>query len=166
MTGKKERKESMRLTTFFRLAAIFFLCCDFYSLQEQSLALEFIPIPVEVKTASTERIGADLFQTKTTKRLPNEKDSIQNAVRNLAGMIETVKKYVGAVNKGEKEADETIGRYLSDTLGAIPNLTAATIEDIIHTSSQDVALVEYLSWMVQTQLALSERLGTDCMPIL
>uniref|UniRef100_A0A7S3E2W7 MPN domain-containing protein n=1 Tax=Chloropicon laureae TaxID=464258 RepID=A0A7S3E2W7_9CHLO len=136
------------------------------SLQEQSLALEFIPIPVEVKTASTERIGADLFQTKTTKRLPNEKDSIQNAVRNLAGMIETVKKYVGAVNKGEKEADETIGRYLSDTLGAIPNLTAATIEDIIHTSSQDVALVEYLSWMVQTQLALSERLGTDCMPIL
>ena len=70
------------------------------------------------------------------------------------------------MNKGEKEADETIGRYLSDTLGAIPNLTAATIEDIIHTSSQDVALVEYLSWMVQTQLALSERLGTDCMPIL
>ncbi len=58
------------------------------------MALEFIPIPVDVKTASTERVGADLFQTKTTKRLPTEKDSIQNAVRNLAGMVDTVKKYV------------------------------------------------------------------------
>ena len=81
-------------------------------------------------------------------------------------MIETVKLYVDSVCNGKKEADATIGRYIADTLGVIPNLSPAAIADIIHTNSQDVALVEYLSWMIQTQLALSEKLGTDCMPIL
>ena len=136
------------------------------SLEETSLALEFHPIPVEVKTLSTERIGSELFQTKTTKRLPNESQTMQNAVRNLSGMIKSVKTYVSDVCEGKVEADSTIGRYISDTLGVIPNLTTETIDKIIHTNSEDVALVEYISWMVQTQLALSEKLGTDCMPIL
>lgn len=136
------------------------------SLLETSLALEFHPIPVEVKTLSTERIGADLFQTNSTKRLPTESQSIQNAVTSLSGMIDTVKAYVESVCEGKTEADVDIGRYISDTLGVIPNLSAEAINDIIHTNSQDVALVKYLSWMVQTQLALSEKLGTDCMPIL
>ena len=136
------------------------------SLLEQSLALEFHPIPVEVKTEGTERIGADLFNSKSTKNLPTESQSIQEAVKSLTGMIETVKLYVDSVCNGKKEADATIGRYIADTLGVIPNLSPAAIADIIHTNSQDVALVEYLSWMIQTQLALSEKLGTDCMPIL
>merc|ERR1711934_190617 len=118
------------------------------SLLETSLALEFHPIPVEVKTLSTESQG------------------IQNAVTSLSGMIDTVKAYVESVCEGKTEADVDIGRYISDTLGVIPNLSAEAINDIIHTNSQDVALVKYLSWMVQTQLALSEKLGTDCMPIL
>lgn len=136
------------------------------TLMETNLAMEFHPIPVEVKTLSTERIGSELFQTKTTKRLPNESQSIQNAVKSLSSMLETVKNYVTSVCEGKAEADITIGRYISDTLGVIPNLSPDTIDNIIHTNSQDVALVEYLSWMVQTQLALSEKLGTDCMPIL
>merc|ERR1719375_1264773 len=61
------------------------------------------PIPVEVKTLSTERIGSELFQTKTTKRLPNESQSIQNAVKSLSSMLETVKNYVTSVCEGKAE---------------------------------------------------------------
>ncbi|UPR04453.1 subunit F of translation initiation factor 3 [Chloropicon primus] len=136
------------------------------NLLEQNLALEFHPVPVEVKTNTTERIGSELFQTKTTKRLPEESQSIQNAVGSLSSMIETVKTYVEGVCQGKVKADTTIGRYVSDTLGVIPSLTPEDVNNMVHTNAQDVALVEYLSWMVQTQLALSEKLGTDCMPIL
>jgi translation initiation factor 3 subunit F len=136
------------------------------TLGETNLALEFHPIPVEATTLSTERIGSDLFQTKTTKRLPNESQSISMAVEKLASMLETVKTYVNGVTEGKISPDATIGRHISDALGVIPNLSPETLDGIIHTNSQDVALVEYLSWMVQTQLALSEKLGTDCMPIL
>lgn len=136
------------------------------SLQDQSLAMEFIPVPVEVKTMSTERIGSDLFQAKTTKRLPEEAQSTEKALASLCDMMETVKTYVEGVCGGKKAADVAIGRYVSDTLGVVPHLSSDEIAALVHTNSQDVALVEYLSWMVQTQLALSEKLGTDCMPIL
>jgi len=136
------------------------------TMAESSLALEFHPIPVEVETVGTERIGSDLFQAKTTKRLPNESQSIHLAVEKLAGMLDTVKRYVDDVCEGKLQPDTKLGRHISEALGVIPNLSAETIDNIIHTNSQDIALVEYLSWMVQTQLALSEKLGTDCMPIL
>ena len=141
------------------------------ALQEQQLAQCFHPIPVEVKQAEVERIGGNVFRSRTCKDVPDESSAVRDSVDALRRLLTILADYVGRVCDGDaasaSASDNAVGRYVSDTLAAaLPALSGEAVERIVQQNAQDIALVEYLAYMAKTQLALSEKLGTDCMPIL
>jgi Maintenance of mitochondrial structure and function len=67
---------------------------------------------------------------------------------------------------GKQKADINIGRYISDTLAAVPYISKEEFEQLYQDSTQDALLVMYLSSLVRAHVALADRLGTASLPLL
>jgi translation initiation factor 3 subunit F len=67
---------------------------------------------------------------------------------------------------GARKGDPALGRYLADTLAAVPHLQPEAFDALFNESVQDVLLVTYLSNLVRAQVALAEKLGTSQLPVL
>ena len=59
---------------------------------------------------------------------------------------------------GRRTATVPLGRYLMDTVAAVPKIDQTKFEQIFNTNLQDLLMVVYLSTLTRTQLALAERL--------
>jgi translation initiation factor 3 subunit F len=59
-----------------------------------------------------------------------------------------------------------IGRYLSDTVAAIPYISPEDFDKMFEDNMQDMLLLMYLSNLMRTQLAIADKLGTQLLPIL
>jgi translation initiation factor 3 subunit F len=70
------------------------------------------------------------------------------------------------VKAGKKEANMEIGRYLSDTVAAIPYISPEDFDKMFEDNMQDMLLLMYLSNLMRTQLAIADKLGTQLLPIL
>lgn len=70
------------------------------------------------------------------------------------------------MQKGKRKADAVIGRYLADTIAAVPHLSKPELAQLCADTSQDMMLLLYLSSLVRTQLALADKLGTAALPLL
>ena len=70
------------------------------------------------------------------------------------------------VQAGRKEPNFEIGRYLSDTISAIPYISPDEFDKLFEDNMQDMLLVMYLSSLMRTQLAIADKLGTQLLPIL
>jgi translation initiation factor 3 subunit F len=66
---------------------------------------------------------------------------------------------------GKIPADAEVGRFLADTLAAVPRLTRDQFEKLFGDSIQDVLLVMYLSNITKMQLMLAEKLQTPSLLI-
>lgn len=64
------------------------------------------------------------------------------------------------------KGDPRVGRFLADTIAAVPRLSAAEVDRLVSDSAQDALLIVYLANLVRTQLALADKLGTAALPIL
>lgn len=59
-----------------------------------------------------------------------------------------------------------MGRMIADVLGSSANgISRQEVEKVLSASQQDALLVLYLSNLVQTQMALADKLGTAYCPI-
>lgn len=61
--------------------------------------------------------------------------------------------------------DRHVGRYLADTVDAVPQLGQEELEKLCHENTQDVLLVMYLANLVRTHVALADKLGTQALPL-
>ncbi|CAB4411503.1 unnamed protein product [Rhizophagus irregularis] len=73
-------------------------------------------------------------------------------------MLERVTDYVNKVLDGSIPADNTIGRFLMDTISVVPKVDKVEFEKMFNGHLQDLLMVSYLANMTRTQLAIAERL--------
>mmetsp|Transcript_35473 Transcript_35473/g.63280 ORF Transcript_35473/g.63280 Transcript_35473/m.63280 type:complete len:283 (-) Transcript_35473:80-928(-) len=136
------------------------------TLGDKQLATEFIEVPCQTRMIEAERIGVDLLDKKDQKSIPGDMERLEQSFTSLADMLDTCKSYVDDVLAGKKEANMEIGRYLSDTVAAIPYISPEDFDKMFEDNMQDMLLLMYLSNLMRTQLAIADKLGTQLLPIL
>mmetsp|Transcript_42518 Transcript_42518/g.51632 ORF Transcript_42518/g.51632 Transcript_42518/m.51632 type:complete len:286 (-) Transcript_42518:298-1155(-) len=131
------------------------------TLGDKPLATAFHQIQVDTRMAEADRIGVQMLKERNTETLPSDIDGLQVSVKRLQGMLGEVTEYVDAVLEEKAPANKTIGRYLMDTLAAVPRLGEEQFVKLFNDSVQDVLLVMYLANMTKTQLMLADKLSTN-----
>ena len=143
------------------------------SLGDAVVGTAFTELPVEHKFADAERagltamasaqsaaVGADGGAAAAPSPLPNDLAALEASVARLQAMLEVSHAYVDGVVEGRLKPNNAIGRFLADTVAAVPRMSRDSFDRLFNDSVQDVLLVMYLSNLTRTQLALAERLST------
>ncbi|KAK9820279.1 hypothetical protein WJX72_008550 [[Myrmecia] bisecta] len=136
------------------------------TLGKKALASEFLEVSCEVRTSEVEKVGVELLETEITDKIPTDIEGLHASFGRLQESLERTYNYVDDVVKGRRKADLAIGRYLADTVAAVPFISKEEFEQLFNDSAQDVMLIMYLSNLVQAQIALADKLGTAALPIL
>ncbi|KAK3804937.1 MAG: maintenance of mitochondrial structure and function-domain-containing protein [Benniella sp.] len=123
----------------------------------------FIPIPCDVKYFKAERAGLELLASAKSSEdgsttLLSDMDNLERAIIEVQSMLERVSQYVDAVLAGTVPANNTVGRYLMDTVSVVPKVDATEFEKMFNSHLQDLLMVIYLANMTRTQLAVAKRL--------
>ena len=158
------------------------------ALGEAVVGTAFSELPVEHVYADAERAGLPSLAAAggpeaTPQPLPNDLAGLDASVQRLHAMLELAHGYADGVVEGRLKANNAIGRFLADTVAAVPRLSREAFDKLFNDSVQDVLLVMYLSNLTRTcvpiygcclhvlnacaihsasrsQLALAERLNT------
>jgi len=130
------------------------------TLEDRPIAAQFHEIQLDMRLVEAERIGFDVLKKTVVDKLPNDLEGLEGTIERLQGMIETVFSFVDDVVEGRLPPDNSIGRYLSDTLTSVPRIDSEAFDKLFNDSIQDVLLVLYLANLTRTQLSLAEKLNT------
>ncbi|OXG23656.1 eukaryotic translation initiation factor 3 subunit F [Cryptococcus neoformans Ze90-1] len=126
----------------------------------------FVPVPVSIKYADSERAALDLLtapQPTPSPALP-PLPTLSNSLSQLSSLIDQCLAYVQSVNNGSQTPDVEVGRYLLEGLG---RWTASGNEDEggVKAGLQETLTVEYLSSLVRSQVELAGRLSLLQQPV-
>ncbi len=137
------------------------------ALGDAVVGTSFLELPVEHKFGDAERAGlpqiaaaAAAADAPSPQPLPADLAGLEASVQRLHAMLELSHAYVDGVVEGRLPANNAIGRFLADTVAAVPRMGRDAFDKLFNDSVQDVLLVMYLSNLTRTQLALAERLNT------
>jgi translation initiation factor 3 subunit F len=124
----------------------------------------FVPVECEVLVHEPERLVLSLLDKsmddgRETVPLVSDLDHVATSTAKLQEMIARALEYVNKVLSGEVEADERIGRYLRDTVAAVPKVDAVRFASSFHDSVQDLLMLEFLSNLAQSQVAVQHKLS-------
>jgi translation initiation factor 3 subunit F len=139
------------------------------SLGDAVVGTTFTELTVEHKFADAERAGLTAMAASAATSdgapaaLPADLAGLEASVQRLQAMLEVAHAYVDGVVEGRLKANNSIGRFLADTVAAVPRMPRDAFDKLFNDSVQDVLLVMYLSNLTRTQLALAERLNTPTM---
>eukprot|EP00730_Choanoeca_flexa_P012454 TRINITY_DN4290_c0_g1_i2.p1 TRINITY_DN4290_c0_g1~~TRINITY_DN4290_c0_g1_i2.p1 ORF type:complete len:295 (+),score=73.83 TRINITY_DN4290_c0_g1_i2:54-887(+) len=127
------------------------------------------PIECDVLIHEPERVALSMLDKSLDEpdsRVPliSDLDHVTEATVNLQEMIAKALTYVTAVTNGEQEGDERIGRYLRDTVAAIPKVDPVKFEGMFNDTVQDLLMVGYLSNLAQSQVTVQEKLNDILIP--
>jgi len=124
----------------------------------------FTPVPCESSFYDTEEVG--LQALRRTLPSPDNTTSLTSDIEHVANSIESLQEklglavaYVERVMNGEIAGDPKIGRYLLDTISAVPKLDPEQFEKMFNNSLQDLLMVVYLANLTRTQVTLQEKLN-------
>ncbi|KAG0025979.1 hypothetical protein BGZ82_009708 [Podila clonocystis] len=123
----------------------------------------FVPIPCDVKYFKAERAGLELLANarntdSSSTSLLSDMDTLEQSIIQVQTMLERVSAYVDSVLAGTVPANNTVGRYLMDTVSVVPKVDPVEYEKMFNSHLQDLLMVIYLSNMTRTQLAVAKRL--------
>ena len=113
-------------------------------LDEEEVATGFTEVPCKVQMEEAERVGTDLLKGDS-EGLPSDMGGLEESVKRLQKMVETVYQYVDGVCSGRIEPNALIGQQLSSTLDSVPRLGKEAFERLYTDSMQDVLLLRCLS---------------------
>jgi len=84
-------------------------------------------------------------------------------ITQIIEMVDRVQAYVSRVLSAAEDVNspqvKAIGRYLMDTVAAMPRLDAKQLETMFNTHLQDVLMIVYLGNAVRAQVDVAQRLG-------
>jgi translation initiation factor 3 subunit F len=134
---------------------------------EENMGFMFTPIKCELLIHEAERVGLDVLARSlpTDARvdgrvnLLTDLEQVSSAVDNLQKLIGDASAYVEKVLAGEKPGDPEIGRFLLDTVAAVPKVEASSFEKMFHNTLQDLLMVTYLANLTRTQVSFQEKLN-------
>jgi len=131
--------------------------------EDRNLGFQFLPIPLEIQSFDEEKIAVDaLMKGKSRENstsMVSDLENLETSVTKVQELLESVTGYVNTILEGKIEPDSVIGRFLADSLSALPKIEPAALEKMFSNSLQDLLLVVYLSNLTRTQLALAEKLS-------
>ncbi|XP_024387884.1 eukaryotic translation initiation factor 3 subunit F [Physcomitrium patens] len=130
------------------------------TLGERQLAAQFHEVQLDLRLVEAERIGFDVLKKTMVEKLPNDLEGLEATIERLQEMIDRVFRYVDDVLEGQIEPDNSIGRFLADTMSAVPRISSDAFDKLFNDSVQDLLLVLYLANLTKTQLTLAEKLNT------
>ena len=124
----------------------------------------FAPVLCEPVYRDTERIGLQaLMKTlpadDNMATLGTDIEQVSGGIDKLDSMLEQVLQYVDRIISGEAEGDQRIGRFLLDTVAAVPKVESSEFEKSFNSSLQDLLMVVYLANLTRSQVALQETLN-------
>lgn len=132
---------------------------------EQTVGSVFTPVSCTAAINETDRIGLQAL-TKTLPSpdnimsLTSDLDHVTTSIDSLQEHLSHALEYVEKVLAGEVKGDDKIGKYLLDTISAVPKIDADSFESMFNNSLQDLLMVVYLANLTRTQVALQETLNT------
>ncbi|TYJ58273.1 eukaryotic translation initiation factor 3 subunit F [Cryptococcus floricola] len=129
-------------------------------LSAKSESAVFVPVPVSVKYADSERPALDLLTSNPTPSpsLP-PLPTLSSSLAQLSSLIDQCLAYVQGVNAGTTPADVQVGKYLLEGLGRWAANGEKEDEGGVKAGLQDTLTVEYLSSLVRSQVELAGRLS-------
>lgn len=130
------------------------------------LGTNFVELVVDLRFQEAERVGLDLLTHTSNDGLPGDLQALERSVGRLQTLLQSAAKYVDDVCEGRLPPNNAVGRYLADTVAAVPRLSRESFERLFVDSVQDILLVMYLSNLTKTQLALSEKLNVASLAII
>ncbi|KAL5568518.1 hypothetical protein UlMin_025093 [Ulmus minor] len=130
------------------------------SLGDRPLAAQFQEIPLDLRMVEAERVGFDILKTTSVDKIPTDLEGMEASMERLLALIDDVYKYVDNVVEGQIIPDNSIGRFISDTIASLPKLSPSAFDKLVNDSLQDQLLLLYLSSITRTQLGLAEKLNT------
>ncbi|KAK8846575.1 eukaryotic translation initiation factor 3 subunit F [Kwoniella newhampshirensis] len=119
----------------------------------------FLPVPVVIKYAESERAALDLLTgpAQASPALP-PLPALSSSLSQLSTLIDQCLTYVQSVNAGSQTPDVEVGRYLLEGLGRW-SATGNEDEGGVKAGLQDTLTVSYLSNLVRSQVELAGRLA-------
>lgn len=79
-------------------------------LDRAELATEFVEVPTQILTNTTESMGLAALRQETLDALPGDADGLRGAFLQLQDLVGQAHAYVRDVTEGKRPADVTIGR--------------------------------------------------------
>lgn len=137
---------------------------------ERPLAVQFLPISLELATFEAERVTVDALMrgrsadNESISPLASDLANLETSISKLLEMLADTSAYVDKVLAGKAPANTKIGRFLADTVSALPKVDHGAFEKMFHDSLQDLLMAVYLANLTRTQLALAEKLERIEMP--
>ncbi|KAI8097269.1 maintenance of mitochondrial structure and function-domain-containing protein [Halteromyces radiatus] len=123
----------------------------------------FLPVPCDIKYLDAERSGLEMLASAKTSEsrtasLLSDMDHLEVAIVQLQDLLDKISKYVDNVVAGKTQPNNSIGRYIMDTVSVVPKIDGAAFEKMFNSHLQDLLMVVYLANMTRTQLSVAEKL--------
>ncbi|KAL7423390.1 hypothetical protein Q5752_002694 [Cryptotrichosporon argae] len=123
----------------------------------------FLPVPVVVKFAPSERAALDLVTSPAAAPSPAlpPLPTLSHALAELAALLDRTDGYVQSVISGATPGDALVGRHLLEGVGRWSATATGDADgkDGIKDGLQDTLTVAYLANLVRTQVELAGRLA-------
>ena len=150
-------KESMDLAAYISHSL------TFSENPDTSLGSNFERLDLSLAALDTTNLGLDLLlQPSPTLGAPqssllSDLASLRGNFHRVLELLDDVIHYVDDVVLGNVPADPKIGRFLEQTVSALPQINPEGFHQMFNNSLQDILMVVYLANLTRTQLALHER---------
>ncbi|KAI8344365.1 maintenance of mitochondrial structure and function-domain-containing protein [Chlamydoabsidia padenii] len=123
----------------------------------------FLPVPCDIKYLDAERSGLEMLASaksseSRTASLLSDMDHLEVAIVQLQDLLDKISKYVDNVVDGKTQPNNSIGRYIMDTVSVVPKIDGVVFEKMFNSHLQDLLMVVYLANMTRTQLSVAEKL--------
>ncbi|KAL1408348.1 hypothetical protein Q8F55_005157 [Vanrija albida] len=121
----------------------------------------FLPVPVVIKYADSERAGLDLITGPAPQPSPAlpPLPALSTSLNQLSGLIDQALQYVQDVNSGKIKGDPEVGRYLLEGVGRWTSTGTKDDEGGVKEGLQETLTVSYLASLVRSQVELAGRLA-------
>ncbi|CBQ67576.1 related to translation initiation factor 3 (47 kDa subunit) [Sporisorium reilianum SRZ2] len=119
----------------------------------------FVPLPTNLLHSTPEHSSLSLLASQNISSPLTDLDALAVSLKQVQSQLDRVLTYVRAVIAGEKEGDKAVGRFLNDTISAVPaGMDDSKLETLFNAHLQDVLMVSYLANVVRAQAEISSRL--------
>jgi len=132
---------------------------------DMSMGTVFTPILCDTHFHDTDDVGLQVLKRTlaspdNTSSLMTDLEHVSNSIVGLHDKLTLALEYVEKVQSGEIKGDKKIGRFLLDTVAAVPKIDPVEFEKMFNNSLQDLLMVVYLANLTRTQVVLQEKLNS------
>ena len=123
-------------------------------------------IPVSVASADAERLGTRLLTEELVTDIPTDAAAVHGSLAALAGLLRGGAAWAADVAAGAAPPHPGAARAHADALAALPPLPPDELEAVAGSAAADSLTILYISKLLAANVMLSDRLGTQALPIL